>query len=566
MREAAWILGLSCSHNGAACLLHGEELVVAIQEERLTREKRAVLPASTPSRAIAYCFDAAGIGPGDLDLVVSSSIKAGGDVASNPQLEVKTHGTPTLSIGHHLAHAWAAFATSGFSEAAVLVIDGAGSPLSDLDDVERALVVPRGLTQGRESISIYGASLDGLRPLVKHAFPGEAWLSDVDDDGAGMRAFHSLGAMFSAVAEQVFGSKWEAGKVMGLAPYGRPTIPPEDFFVVDDDGAFCFRDVVSRRFTGAARWPARSGAYEDLAASVQQALEHALALLVTRASTSSGSRHLCCAGGVALNGIANEKILFAPGSPFDDVYVMPAAEDSGPALGAAWFGRHQLAGPWSPRRLTRDALGRSYAVADVLAAVAAARLAGPGLDVVDAADPIAATVELLCAGQVVGWFQGGAELGPRALGQRSILLDPRLVDGKDLLNARVKHREPFRPFAPAVLLEEVQRWFTTTTTPASPFMLRVRPFLEEVRALVPAVVHVDGTGRLQTLTREDNGALYELVRAFFARTGVPMLLNTSFNIAGMPIVETPADALSCMLATGIDCCVLEGALVMKRGR
>jgi carbamoyltransferase len=174
-------------------------------------------------------------------------------------------------------------------------------------------------------------------------------------------------------------------------------------------------------------------------------------------------------------------------------------------------------------------------------------------------------VELLCDGKIIGWFDGGSELGPRALGQRSILCDPRRPDAKETLNRRVKMREPFRPFAPAVLLEEAGKWFEFgDTAPESPFMLRVVEVNRERKDEVPAIVHVDGTGRVQTLTRTNNGRFYELVKEFYEKTGVPILLNTSFNRMGQPIIETPADAIECLLNTGLDCCVFEDRIVFKR--
>jgi carbamoyltransferase len=183
---------------------------------------------------------------------------------------------------------------------------------------------------------------------------------------------------------------------------------------------------------------------------------------------------------------------------------------------------------------------------------------------VQSTDVINDAVDLLCDGKIIGWFDGGSELGPRALGQRSILCDPRRPDGKSILNRRVKMREPFRPFAPAVILEEAKNWFEFDgTTPESPFMLRVCEVNPQRKDEVPAIVHADGTGRLQTLTPRANGRFYELVKRFHERTGVPMVLNTSFNRMGQPIVETPADAIECLLSTGLDCCVFEDRIVFK---
>jgi carbamoyltransferase len=196
--------------------------------------------------------------------------------------------------------------------------------------------------------------------------------------------------------------------------------------------------------------------------------------------------------------------------------------------------------------------------------VSAAIDATKNIYVVNSTDVISDTVDLLCDGKIIGWFDGGSELGPRALGQRSIICDPRLPEAKDTLNRRVKMREPFRPFAPAVLLEGASRWFDFDgTTHESPFMLRVVDVKPEKRSEIPAIVHVDGTGRLQTLTRKNNGRFYDLVQKFHEKTGVPVLLNTSFNRMGQPIIETPADAIACLLNTGLDCCIFEDRIVFK---
>ena len=311
-------------------------------------------------------------------------------------------------------------------------------------------------------------------------------------------------------------------------------------------------------FRQSDRWPKCRNEYKALARSVQAALEDALLYLVRHIRGLCKSENLCYAGGVALNSVANERILRESG--FKNVYIMPAAEDSGTAIGAAYHGLWQLTKHNSQRPLLHDAPGRTYSSADVSAAVDK----HPNVRVFRSSNVISDAVELLCDGKIIGWFDGGSELGPRALGQRSILCDPRRPDGKDTLNARVKMRESFRPFAPAVLLEEAAKWFNFNgTTHESPFMLRVVEVKPAKQNDVPAIVHVDGTGRLQTLTREHNGRFYELVKAFNGQTGVPMLLNTSFNRMGQPIIETPGDAIECLLNTGLDCCVFEDRIVFK---
>lgn len=560
MRARPWILGINLSHNGAACLLHGDEIVVAIQEERLDRCKRRRIFGAERALCVEYCLAAAGIRANQLDLVVAVPQHfprrvARQDITLNPALQLGVHGIDHLWISHHLAHAASAFATSGFGESAVLVVDGQGSSCDDLSDAERSTVVGAG--GGWEAASLYHARDVTLEPLEKH-LTGPLGYVVAPDGEAGMSSFNSLGGIFTAVASQIFGGEVDAGKVMGLAPYGEPVHPVSEFFEIVD-GRFDFRPDVSRRFRGDSRWPDRDEEYRNLAASAQAAIEEGILHLARRLHARSPGGRLCYAGGVALNSVTNERILREVG--FAEVHVVPAAEDSGCALGAAYLGLWQLTRENTRRRLRRDSLGRSYGAAEIARAIERT----PCVEVVEPAGGswIGETVRLLAEGRIVGWFQGGSEFGPRALGQRTILCDPRRADAKELLNRRVKHREAFRPFAPVVPREEAHRWFDVGPTPDSPFMLRVCPWRRDALDLVPAVVHVDGTGRLQTVTAEDNGDFYTLVRAFGRETGIPVLLATSFNVMGEPIVETPEDALWCLLYTGVDVCVLGDRVVRK---
>jgi len=558
VNDYPWILGISASHNGSACLLRGDEIVVAIQEERLSRFKRHRIHGAGPSDAVAYCLNYARIEPCDLNLIVlcvqGRASEQKHDIRLDPFLKVLTHSIPTITIPHHYGHAVSAFATSGFAESAVLIVDGAGSPVDDLRPDELK-VLNGNPVDGWETISLYHASATNIIPLEKHAIDRGAWLVPYDGE---MPSFGSLGGMFSAAAQQIFGEVTEAGKVMGLAPYGEKTFLTSDFFEIEN-GGFCFKDAVSLRFRHSERWPNRQNEYEGLACSVQSALEDALLYLVQHLRELSGSENLCYAGGVALNSVANERIIRE--SAFKNVYIMAAAEDSGTAIGAAYHGLWQVTQHNSHRQILHDAPGRRYSAAEISAAIDES----PNVVVVNSTDVISDAVQLLCEGKIIGWFDGGSELGPRALGQRSILCDPRRPDGKETLNRRVKMREAFRPFAPAVLLEEATDWFDFGDTPReSPFMLRVVDVKHDRRDRVPAIVHVDGTGRVQTLTPENNGRFYELVRRFHAETGVPMLLNTSFNRMGEPIVETPAHAIACLLNTGLDCCVFEDRIVLKK--
>jgi carbamoyltransferase len=555
-----WVLGISASHNGGACILHGDRIVVAIQEERLSRSKRDRVRSSRDSLAVAYCLQAAGIGPGDLDLVVVCAqepvTSPEYDVAFNRQLALVTGKVPWLTIPHHLGHAAHAFATSGLDDAAILVVDGLGSPFEDLTPDEQALVPDA--AGGWEMISLYDASGTTIKPVEKHMVPNAGWL--LMRPGA-MPRFRSLGGMYSAVAAQLFGNPMEAGKVMGLAPYGTPTFAPEEFFTVED-GRFLFHDGIPERFEDRRRWPECEVEYRNLARSVQGALEVAVDHLADRLTSLSASRNLCYSGGVALNCIVNEKLFRDP--RFRDVYIPPAAEDSGIAIGAAYYGLWHLTGRNTHRTLRKDAVGRVYSRDEIDQAIQAT----PGVKVTQcgADEVLDATVSRLCNGEFAGWFQGASELGPRALGGRSIVADPRSPEAKDQLNGRVKAREAFQPFAPAILEDRVGEWFEVEgTSAASPFMLRVWPFKPGAAERVPAVVHVDGTGRVETVSGEDEHPFYPLLDRFARATGVPILLNTSFNGRGEPIVETPEDALWCMLENGLDFVVLEDRLVERDG-
>ncbi len=565
MKSKPWVLGLASSHNGAACLLHGECVVAAIQEERLLRMKRAELLAGESSLAIRYCLDAAGIKASDLNMVVNCPTEPFRsiwmDLSLNPVLRTEHHRIPTLTISHHLGHAVGAFVQSGFRDSAVLVVDASGSRWDDLSEEERATVSQRQMDTcvasqapaTAETISLYHASGVTVTPIRKWVFAKRR------EQYRGMRPFRSLGEMYSSVGRQIFGSFSDGpGKVMGLAPYGCPRIPVSDFFEICD-GEFNYTDGVVERFPHNDRWPLRQEEYRDLAASTQEALEHALMFLIGELRRANSSPNLCFAGGTALNSVANEKIVRQ--KTFESCFFMPAAEDSGTAIGAAYYGLWKLTGEGRTDALREDSAGRRYAKEEISAAIVSA----PGLVASESDDIVGDTVRELTSGQIVGWFEGGSELGPRALGHRSILCDPRDPEAKERLNNRVKFRESFRPFAPCVLLEAVSDWFDVEKgAEESPFMMRVMAFRPEKAHLVPAVVHVDGTGRVQTVT-QSTPRLYALVKRFYSGTGVPMLLNTSFNIAGEPIVESPEDAIWCFLESGMDRCVLENFMLAKEG-
>lgn len=557
MTTPPWILGLANNmHNGAACIVRGARIVVAVQEERLSRVKRARLNLTDSFACVDYCLEAAGIGPEDLALVVECrSENAEGAPYAGSRLEERLGGVPHVLVSHHLAHAYSCAGPSGFDEATVLVVDGGGSPVEVLPAAEQRALPTEPRARAYEHLSIYeyrGGALEPVRKLAS-AMPYLSGLTSLR--GKGMPEFASLGHMFSAVAFLTFHDYSDAGKVMGLAPYGRATLDVEEWFRWSGDD-LVFENGIPARFAGCPPWPAAQQEHADLAASVQRALERALDGVLARIRRWGLPRDLAYAGGVALNGVANHRVL-APGT--DRLFVLPAAEDSGTAIGAAYYGLGLLEPAARPAAFATDSLGRVRRPAELEAALAAL----PAVEEWRGEDTLGESAELLARGEVLGWLEGGSELGPRALGNRSILYDPRATDAKELLNARVKHRESFRPFAPVVLAEHAGEWleFSERTQPLE-YMLGVCPFRSGVD--LPAVVHEDGTGRPQLLTSEANPSLHRLLTRFFELTGVPMLVNTSFNVMGEPIVETARDALWAMLSTGIDWTYVNGRLFSKR--
>ena len=572
------ILGINAYHGGAsACLIRDGQLVAAAEEERFRRIKYW---AGFPSEAIRYCLAEAGITAYELDHVGISRDpsakllnKALFALARRPSLSlVRDRLTnaakvrdpraalvaalelePTAlraqfhNVEHHRAHMASAFFVSPFKQAAILSVDGMGDFSSTMWGV------------GRDNkIEVQGSV----------TFP------------------HSLGIFYTAVSQWLgFPNYGDEGKVMGLAPYGQPRFLDQmrklvriqrdgsfeldlDYFVHHaegaamtwDEGAPTIGTLFSARLVellGPPRQPRAelTQRHQDVAASLQLMLEQAELALVQMLQRKSGLPALCMAGGVALNSAFNGKIL--PQTAFSDIYIQAAAGDAGTALGVAYYIEHQILG--RPRRtvLQHAATGPQYDEATIAAALAAQGLRATQLD--EAALCLRAA-ELVAAGNVVGWFQGRMEWGPRALGNRSIIADPRRSDMKAILNARIKHREPFRPFAPSVLLEATGDYFDQSYP--DPFMLKVYGVRPEMQATIPAVTHVDGTGRLQTVERAANPRYWQLIKAFEGLTGVPVILNTSFN-ENEPIVCHPREAIDCFLRTRMDALAIGDFLVQK---
>jgi carbamoyltransferase len=581
------ILGVSAFyHDSAACLLRDGEIIAAAQEERFTRKKH---DAAFPAQATRYCVQEAGIGIEDLDLVVyyeKPLLKLerllesyvthaprgfGQFLRSAPSwITQKLHIPRELDRGlekryrgryvftqHHEAHAASAFYPSPFEEAAVVTMDGVGEWATG-------------------SIA-HGRSRE-LRMLRELHFP------------------HSLGLLYSALT-YFTGFKVNSGeyKLMGLAPYGKPIyrdLMMRELVQLEADGSFRLNMryfafdraqlMTSRAFDALFGGPARKPEAPltqremDLAASVQAVTEEIVLRIADHAHALTGSRNLALAGGVALNCVALGRLQRE--SRFQNIWAQPASGDAGAALGAAMFAWHELLD--RPRTARAgDAqrgslLGPAYSHVQVTERLH--QLAAPFHEPSDEAALCERVAELLAAGRIVGHFAGRMEFGPRALGNRSILADPRAPDMQSLLNSKIKFRESFRPFAPAVLREHVHEYFewpAETDTPYMSFVAHVHPgqrvpvsdatSLAARRSSIAAVTHLDYSARIQTVDAQRHPRFHKLLSAFARRTGCPVLINTSLNVRGEPIVNSIDDAYRCLMSTDMDALVLENVIVYR---
>jgi len=576
------ILGINAYHgNASAAIVSNGRLVAAVEEERFNRVKYA---AGFPAAAIRYCLEAAGITLAQVDHIAIPrnpwarlgtklwyALKMPSFARERAKVLARFVGIPEAlaqafdlspdkirakyhRVEHHQAHLASAFFVSPFEQAALLSADGLGDFASTMWGVGR----------GRHM------DIDGAV-----AFP------------------HSLGMYYTAVSQYLgfrkFGDEY---KVMGLAAYGEPAYLDEFRRIVRTNGGVGFRlglDYFQHHRTGPEMtWrdtdktpelgtmfsgymterlgPARDPAapvekgQRDAAASLQARLEEVLFGMLRAPHARAKQKAICLAGGVAFNCAANGKIFDE--TPFEQIYVQPAAGDAGLSVGAAFFVYHQILG--QPRSFVMDNAywGPGYTSEQIRSAIDASRLRGEGMEICELREEVLAkeAAKEIAAGKILGWFQGRAEWGPRALGNRSIVADPRRGDMKDILNARIKHREMFRPFAPSILAEATADYFEKSYP--SPFMTQAYPVRPDKRSAIPAPTHVDGTGRLQTVTREVNPRYWSLIREFADLTGVPVVLNTSFN-DNEPIVCRPEEAIDCFLRTKMDVLVLGDVLVRK---
>ncbi|MDA8018168.1 MAG: transferase [Thermoanaerobaculia bacterium] len=558
-----YVLGTGLSHDGSACLLKDGVLEVAIEKERITRVKH---DGFNDDVAIRYCLDAAGIGFDDVDLVVQNANFSNldrGDQFFQGERRAIPKDVRVETISHHLAHAYSVIGTSPHDDMAILIIDGCGSSFDDCIDLE-------GASLGAEPPSDEFAHLMFEKDSYYIYENGElrSVFKDFSPFGLFLKSYlmcppttkHSIGGLYSAVSQYVFQGMEDPGKLMGLAPYGKPGVYDHPAFDLQDGRVFVRYDWMSRFDRPRLEFEDLDTDfqyYADIAYWMQREIERALLYVVESRHDMVAHSNLGYAGGVALNAVANARILAE--SPFEDLYIQPAAADNGLALGCAYYGWLEVLGGERKHHSGSTYFGRDYGDSEIRRTLDAEEKVQFDWSV----DYVERTAELLAQGKTVAWFDGRSEFGPRALGRRSILADPRRAEMVGHINRNIKRREDFRPFAPSVAVEDAGRFFDCDH--ASPYMILVAPTREEWRSRIPAVVHCDGSARLQTVSREMTPRYHDLLKAFERHSGIPILLNTSLNRRGMPIVETPQEALDFFLESELDALVINGFLATKRG-
>ncbi len=688
-----YVLGTGLSHDGSACLIKDGKIVVAIEKERITRLKH---DGRNDTDAIKYCLDYEGITIHDLDLVVQNGVFTNFDIGNHfywgDRLFTEDIKVPVVTISHHLAHAYSTIGTCPFDDFHILIIDGGGNSFEhckDLDDAiipDRELIHPGIAHSYYEKISFYKYENEKLSTIYKDFQEYALLYNDIPIQPPIVK--NSIGDMYRGASRYCFGDMDDVGKLMGLAPYGKPGIFTDEIFSLREGRVFVNYDWMKKFKTPAKNYEdfkSNFQYYADIAYWVQREVEKAITYVIQSAQNLSPFENLCYAGGVALNAVANAKLLNE--SHVKNIYIEPASGDNGIALGCAFYGwlevlkqkrkKHNgstcfgavynnnriqeaieshviinqndnasikksidyffqllnsedkkpvsseiviqfnignygiyqviinsegvrsindiLKKPTSYFKIEginflKAALSPSYfnnlfgtnklEVSDydqlniLMSLVDLQQLAlklnhklkefknlSASVNYTKPDNIITKTAEMLAKGKIIGWFQEGCEFGPRALGRRSILADPRLPDVKNFINSKVKFREDFRPFAPSVLVDDVDKYFQRKRE--SPYMILVDQIKEEWKDKLPGIIHVDGSCRIQTVTKDWSPIYYDLISAFKEKTGISVLVNTSFNRKGMPIVETPEDALNFFFSCDLDSLVLGNFLILK---
>ncbi|WDF53921.1 carbamoyltransferase family protein [Mucilaginibacter sp. KACC 22063] len=558
-----YILGTGLSHNGSTCILKDGKIIVAIEKERLTRLKH---DGGNDYLTVQYCLDAAGITVKDLDLIVQA---ANFEIDISPARYLGRRyfdediQIPVITISHHLAHAWSAAAMSPFETCNIMVIDGAGSPYQQCKDLDGAYIPDESLLHGMycEKDSFY--HFDGQKLSTLYKDFSEMRLYDDSNALKLPTTYHSIGGLYSAASNYCFGNMDDAGKLMGLAPYGKE-VYDQPLFKLENGRVEVLYDNLNGVFTNPAAnykaFKANFTHYAAIARWVQKETEKAICYLFSDRAIKYPHQNMAYAGGVALNAVANRKLLNTPG--IKNLYMQPASGDNGLALGCAYYGWYAVLGNKKVPLSGTSFFGKTYHASHIKEAIDLYQQQHTvKLNYKQTNEYVKEGAALLANGKVIAWFQKGAEFGPRALGHRSILADPRLPSVQLHINQNIKFREDFRPFAPAVLHEDAPVYFENGDE--SPYMILIDHIKPEWREKLSGVVHTDGTCRVQTVTSDLNPEFYSLIAAFKALTGISVLLNTSFNKKGMPIVETPFEAISMLFDGALDALIIEDFIISK---
>lgn len=559
MSKNIYILGTHLSHDGSACLLKDGKIVAAIEKERITRRKH---DGGNDTAAIQYCLDAAGISIYDLDLVVQNANfeKETLSISSYQGKRVfpTDYNVPVVTISHHLAHAYSAIGTSPFDECNVMVIDGAGSPIDQCDDLDGPIVPDYDTIINSvqnfwcEKDSFY--RFDGkLTPLYKEFSP---FNHTIPQKTVNMPTIvHSIGGVYQAVSQYCFGNVDDTGKLMGLSPYGKKGAINIPVFELRDGTIYNtldWRNYLNQPFTTYENFKANFQYYADIARWIQDETERAVLYLFNERQKKYPHNNWCYAGGVALNAVVNQRILAETG--IKNLYIQPAAGDNGIAIGCAYYGWMEVFKKERVQHNGKSSFGAIHPITNIVA--------DNTITIEHRNDWIKEAARLLSEGAVIAWFYAGSEFGPRALGHRSILADPRKPGVKDFINREIKLREDFRPFAPAVPREDCTRYFKYNWD--SPYMVLVNPVKDEWKEQISNAVHLNGTSRVQTVTPDINPAFYNLLREFEVHSGISVLLNTSLNRRGMPIIETPEQAIEFFKEAPLDYLVFENYIISKQ--
>jgi carbamoyltransferase len=564
MSKPIYILGIGLSHDGATCLLKDGEIVLAIEKERLSRIKH---DGGNDFLTTEYCLNHAGISVNDLTLIVQAANFEKDEIAIDKYKGNRFFNNdiavPVVTISHHLAHAYSAVGTSPFEECNVMVIDGCGSFYHQCDDIEHAYIPEHVKSQPGlygEKDSFYFFDGQNLLPLYKD-------FSIINFLQKTSQVFlptsnHSIGGLYAMASNYCFGDFDDAGKLMGLAPYGRIDFYTEQLFNCVGGNVWINEAAMWAYFTKPVdpilhSFKENFSYFADIACWVQDETERAILYLFKERLQLHPHPNLCYAGGVALNAVANTKIYLQETS-VEKFYIEPAAGDNGLAIGCAFYGWLAVLKKKKIPHNGSTFFGNVYheaAIVDTLSKYEA------DINFLKDDDFLTTTVSYLLQGKTIAWFQGSAEFGPRALGRRSIIADPRIKNIKQHINEKIKKREDFRPFAPAVLYGDKDYYFELGLE--SPYMILIDNIKDEWKEKMPGIVHVNGTCRVQTV-RDDEDVFHKLLTTWKNKSGIAVLLNTSFNKKGMPIVETPADAISFFVESDLDILIMHNFICTKK--